>query len=145
MGKEIRNAEYIKIYCPCCGEEIVSPRGELNKQIAANAEKIRECLQELTAIKNALKDTKISKQDKENLLEKKEKISAKFRELNEISSQFKKKRSALAEHEQSSAYFALKKVIVDKYGNQGYIDCMNEVMKIVQPKEVGGDIKIIEI
>ena len=132
-----------KITCPCCLQEIISPRGELQKLISDNANQIQIYKDELTKIKEMMKTA--SPKQQEMLMNKREVIVNKLVPLNEKSNMYKKKRQILAEHETVSAYNILKEVIVERYGDRAYIECMQEVAKRAETHILDNDTKIIDI
>ena len=132
-----------KITCPCCLQEIISPRGELQKLISDNANQIQIYKDELTKIKEMMKTA--SPKQQEMLMNKREVIVNKLVPLNEKSNIYKKKRQILAEHETVSAYNILKEVIVERYGDRAYIECMQEVAKRAETHILDNDTKIIDI
>ena len=142
---QITKVNEIIITCPCCGEEIISPRGELSKLIKMNAEKIQKCRDEIIEINEKYKSHTLSEQERIELGKKKCTVCQEFEMLNKVSSEYKRKRQVLAEHESVSAYQTLKQVIVEKYGDKAYIDCMNEVMKRLQQQADNSGKRIISI
>lgn len=143
LNKTIKSPKDVKIFCPCCGNEIVSPRGELDTLIAENAEKVRECLVELADIKEQLRNTPPQQQNE--LLQRKAEIVAKQGKYNGIAHKLKQKRANLSGYETMSAYTVMKKLILEKYGDKEYVSFMNEVMKRTQAETNDNEIKIINI
>lgn len=139
----LQDISLFKITCPCCLQEIISPRGELQKLISDNANQIQIYKDELTKIKEMMKTA--SPKQQEMLMNKREVIVNKLVPLNEKSNIYKKKRQILAEHETVSAYNILKEVIVERYGDRAYIECMQEVAKRAETHILDNDTKIIEI
>ena len=86
-----------------------------------------------------------SPKQQEMLMNKREVIVNKLVPLNEKSNIYKKKRQILAEHETVSAYNILKEVIVERYGDRAYIECMQEVAKRAETHILDNDTKIIDI
>ena len=84
-------------------------------------------------------------QERIELGKKKCTVCQEFEMLNKVSSEYKRKRQVLAEHESVSAYQTLKQVIVEKYGDKAYIDCMDEVMKKLQQQADNSGKRIISI
>lgn len=142
LNKTIKSPKDVKIFCPCCGKEIVSPRGELDTLIANNAEKVRECLVELADVKEKLRNT--PPQQQAELLEQKAKIVAKQKEFNGIAHRLKQKRANLSGYETISAYTIMKKLVLERYGDKEYVNFMNEVMKRTQA-EADDELKVISI
>lgn len=143
MKNGLQDISLFKITCPCCLQEIISPRGELQKLISDNANQIQIYKDELTKIKEMMKTA--SPKQQEMLMNKREVIVNKLVPLNEKSNIYKKKRQILAEHETVSAYNILKEVIVERYGDRAYIECMQEVAKRAETHILDNDTKIIEI
>ena len=139
----LQDISLFKITCPCCLQEIISPRGELQKLISDNANQIQIYKDELTKIKEMMKTA--SPKQQEMLMNKREVIVNKLVPLNEKSNIYKKKRQILAEHETVSAYNILKEVIVERYGDRAYIECMQEVAKRAETHILDNDTKIIDI
>lgn len=143
MKNGLQDISLFKITCPCCLQEIISPRGELQKLISDNANQIQIYKDELTKIKEMMKTA--SPKQQEMLMNKREVIVNKLVPLNEKSYIYKKKRQILAEHETVSAYNILKEVIVERYGDRAYIECMQEVAKRAETHILDNDTKIIDI
>lgn len=143
MKTGLQDISLFKITCPCCLQEIISPRGELQKLISDNANQIQIYKDELTKIKEMMKTA--SPKQQEMLMNKREVIVNKLVPLNEKSNIYKKKRQILAEHETVSAYNILKEVIVERYGDRAYIECMQEVAKRAETHILDNDTKIIDI
>lgn len=143
MKNGLQDISLFKITCPCCLQEIISPRGELQKLISDNANQIQIYKDELTKIKEMMKTA--SPKQQEMLMNKREVIVNKLVPLNEKSNIYKKKRQILAEHETVSAYNILKEVIVERYGDRAYIECMQEVAKRAETHILDNDTKIINI
>lgn len=143
MKNGLQDIGLFKITCPCCLQEIISPRGELQKLISDNANQIQIYKDELTKIKEMMKTA--SPKQQEMLMNKREVIVNKLVPLNEKSNIYKKKRQILAEHETVSAYNILKEVIVERYGDRAYIECMQEVAKRAETHILDNDTKIIDI
>lgn len=143
MKNGLQDISLFKITCPCCLQEIISPRGELQKLISDNANQIQIYKDELTKIKEMMKTA--SPKQQEMLMNKREVIVNKLVPLNEKSNIYKKKRQILAEHETVSAYNILKEVIVERYGDRAYIECMQEVAKRAETHILDNDTKIIDI
>ena len=143
MKNGLQDIGLFKITCPCCLQEIISPRGELQKLISDNANQIQIYKDELTKIKEMMKTA--SPKQQEMLMNKREVIVNKLVPLNEKSNIYKKKRQILAEHETVSAYNILKEVIVKRYGDRAYIECMQEVAKRAETHILDNDTKIIDI
>ena len=139
----LQDISLFKITCPCCLQEIISPRGELQKLISDNANQIQIYKDELTKIKEMMKTA--SPKQQEMLMNKREVIVNKLVPLNEKSNIYKKQRQILAEHETVSAYNILKEVIVERYGDRAYIECMQEVAKRAETHILDNDTKIIDI
>lgn len=131
------------VTCPCCKNEIVSPRGEVAKMISDNARKINACKEKITKINEKIKNTTLA--GAVDLRKNRKKLVEELQELNAQSNIYKRKRQVLSEHESISAYYMLKKVIVEKYGERVFIDCMNEVMKRVDCEQEDTDMKVIKI
>lgn len=140
---EISQVNKYKITCPCCLQEIISPRGELQKLLSKNAGQIQIYKDELTKINKEIKNA--PEKTQEVLKTKKETIARQIQRLNEQSNIYKKKRQILSQHETVSAYFMLKKVLIEKYGEEAYIECMKEVMNRVECEGKEMDIKTISI
>ena len=134
----------ILITCPCCGEEIISPRGELDKLIRLNADKIKKCVDEMKIINDKYKSSSLSQEERIELGKRKCKLCQEFELLNKVSSEYKRRRQVLAEHETVSAYQTLKQVLLERYGDKEYLDCIQEVMKRVQVNE-GNSKRVIRI
>lgn len=134
----------ILITCPCCGEEIISPRGELDKLIRLNADKIKKCVDEIKIINDKYKSSSLSQEERIELGKRKCKLCQEFELLNKVSSEYKRRRQVLAEHETVSAYQTLKQVLLERYGDKEYLDCIQEVMKRVQVNE-GNSKRVIRI
>lgn len=143
MKTGLQDISLFKITCPCCLQEIISPRGELQKLISDNANQIQIYKDELTKIKEMMKTA--SPKQQEILMNKRETIVNKLVPLNEKSNIYKKKRQILAEHETVSAYNILKEVIIEKYGDRAYIECMQEVAKRAGAHILDNNTKIIDI
>lgn len=143
MKNGLQDISLFKITCPCCLQEIISPRGELQKLISDNANQIQIYKDELTKIKEMMKTA--SPKQQEMLMNKREVIVNKLVPLNEKSNIYKKQRQILAEHETVSAYNILKEVIVERYGDRAYIECMQEVAKRAETHILDNDTKIIDI
>lgn len=135
IEEQENEAEEILITCPCCGEEIISPRGELNKLIKLNADKIKKCVDEIKIINDKYKSSSLSQEEKIELGKRKCKLCQELELLNKVSSEYKRRRQVLAEHETVSAYQTLKQVLLERYGDKEYLDCIQEVMKRVQVDE----------
>ena len=143
-SKNIQPAEKFIVTCPNCMKEIISPRGELNKRIKDNAQKIQNCTEKINEINKQLK---IGTQEERIELGKvKGTLTQELMKLNKESEQYKLKRQILAEHETASAYQILKEVIIERYGDEEFIKCMDYVMKKMEKKIASYDgMKIIEI
>lgn len=135
IEEQENEVEEILITCPCCGEEIISPRGELNKLIKLNADKIKKCVDEIKMINDKYKSSSLSQEEKIELGKRKCKLCQELELLNKVSSEYKRRRQVLAEHETVSAYQTLKQVLLERYGDKEYLDCIQEVMKRVQVDE----------
>lgn len=135
IEEQKNEVEEILITCPCCGEEIISPRGELDKLIRLNADKIKKCVDEIKIINDKYKSSSLSQEEKIELGKRKCKLCQEFELLNKVSSEYKRRRQVLAEHETVSAYQTLKQVLLERYGDKEYLDCIQEVMKRVQVDE----------
>lgn len=135
IEEQENEVEEILITCPCCGEEIISPRGELNKLIKLNADKIKKCVDEIKIINDKYKSSSLSQEEKIELGKRKCKLCQELELLNKVSSEYKRRRRVLAEHETVSAYQTLKQVLLERYGDKEYLDCIQEVMKRVQVDE----------
>lgn len=144
IEEQENEVEEILITCPCCGEEIISPRGELNKLIKLNADKIKKCVDEIKIINDKYKSSSLSQEEKIELGKGKCKLCQEFELLNKVSSEYKRRRQVLAEHETVSAYQTLKQVLLERYGDKEYLDCIQEVMKRVQVNE-GNSKRVIRI
>lgn len=144
IEEQENEVEEILITCPCCGEEIISPRGELNKLIKLNADKIKKCVDEIKIINDKYKSSSLSQEEKIELGKRKCKLCQEFELLNKVSSEYKRRRQVLAEHETVSAYQTLKQVLLERYGDKEYLDCIQEVMKRVQVNE-GNSKRVIRI
>lgn len=138
IEEQENEVEEILITCPCCGEEIISPRGELNKLIKLNADKIKKCVDEIKIINDKYKSSSLSQEEKIELGKRKCKLCQELELLNKVSSEYKRRRQVLAEHETVSAYQTLKQVLLERYGDKEYLDCIQEVMKRVQVNEGNG-------
>lgn len=135
IEEQKNEVEEILITCPCCGEEIISPRGELDKLIRLNADKIKKCVDEIKIINDKYKSSSLSQEERIELGKRKCKLCQEFELLNKVSSEYKRRRQVLAEHETVSAYQTLKQVLLERYGDKEYLDCIQEVMKRVQVDE----------
>lgn len=135
IEEQENEVEEILITCPCCGEEIISPRGELNKLIKLNADKIKKCVDEIKIINDKYKSSSLSQEEKIELGKRKCKLCQELELLNKVSSEYKRRRQVLAEHETVSAYQTLKQVLLERYGDKEYLDCIQEVMKRIQVDE----------
>ena len=135
IEEQENEVEEILITCPCCGEEIISPRGELDKLIRLNADKIKKCVDEIKIINDKYKSSSLSQEERIELGKRKCKLCQEFELLNKVSSEYKRRRQVLAEHETVSAYQTLKQVLLERYGDKEYLDCIQEVMKRVQVDE----------
>ena len=144
IEEQENEVEEILITCPCCGEEIISPRGELDKLIRLNADKIKKCVDEIKIINDKYKSSSLSQEERIELGKRKCKLCQEFELLNKVSSEYKRRRQVLAEHETVSAYQTLKQVLLERYGNKEYLDCIQEVMKRVQVNE-GNSKRVIRI
>lgn len=144
IEEQKNEVEEILITCPCCGEEIISPRGELDKLIRLNADKIKKCVDEIKIINDKYKSSSLSQEEKIELGKRKCKLCQEFELLNKVSSEYKRRRQVLAEHETVSAYQTLKQVLLERYGDKEYLDCIQEVMKRVQVNE-GNSKRVIRI
>lgn len=144
IEEQENEVEEILITCPCCGEEIISPRGELNKLIKLNADKIKKCVDEIKIINDKYKSSSLSQEEKIELGKRKCKLCQELELLNKVSSEYKRRRQVLAEHETVSAYQTLKQVLLERYGDKEYLDCIQEVMKRVQVNE-GNSKRVIRI
>lgn len=144
IEEQKNEVEEILITCPCCGEEIISPRGELDKLIRLNADKIKKCVDEIKIINDKYKSSSLSQEERIELGKKKCKLCQEFELLNKVSSEYKRRRQVLAEHETVSAYQTLKQVLLERYGDKEYLDCIQEVMKRVQVNE-GNSKRVIRI
>lgn len=144
IEEQENEVEEILITCPCCGEEIISPRGELDKLIRLNADKIKKCVDEIKIINDKYKSSSLSQEEKIELGKRKCKLCQEFELLNKVSSEYKRRRQVLAEHETVSAYQTLKQVLLERYGDKEYLDCIQEVMKRVQVNE-GNSKRVIRI
>lgn len=144
IEEQENEVEEILITCPCCGEEIISPRGELNKLIKLNADKIKKCVDEIKIINDKYKSSSLSQEERIELGKRKCKLCQEFELLNKVSSEYKRRRQVLAEHETVSAYQTLKQVLLERYGDKEYLDCIQEVMKRVQVNE-GNSKRVIRI
>lgn len=144
IEEQENEVEEILITCPCCGEEIISPRGELNKLIKLNADKIKKCVDEIKIINDKYKSSSLSQEEKIELGKRKCKLCQELELLNKVSSEYKRRRQVLAEHETVSAYQTLKQVLLERYGDKEYLDCIQEVMKRVQVNE-GNSKSVIRI
>lgn len=138
IEEQENEVEEILITCPCCGEEIISPRGELDKLIRLNADKIKKCVDEIKIINDKYKSSSLSQEERIELGKRKCKLCQEFELLNKVSSEYKRRRQVLAEHETVSAYQTLKQVLLERYGDKEYLDCIQEVMKRVQVNEGNG-------
>lgn len=144
IEEQKNEVEEILITCPCCGEEIISPRGELDKLIRLNADKIKKCVDEIKIINDKYKSSSLLQEEKIELGKRKCKLCQEFELLNKVSSEYKRRRQVLAEHETVSAYQTLKQVLLERYGDKEYLDCIQEVMKRVQVNE-GNSKRVIRI
>ena len=144
IEEQENEVEEILITCPCCGEEIISPRGELNKLIKLNADKIKKSVDEIKIINDKYKSSSLSQEERIELGKRKCKLCQELELLNKVSSEYKRRRQVLAEHETVSAYQTLKQVLLERYGNKEYLDCIQEVMKRVQVNE-GNSKRVIRI
>ena len=144
IEEQENEVEEILITCPCCGEEIISPRGELNKLIKLNADKIKKCVDEIKIINDKYKSSSLSQEEKIELGKRKCKLCQELELLNKVSSEYKRRRQVLAEHETVSAYQTLKQVLLERYGDKEYLACIQEVMKRVQVNE-GNSKRVIRI
>lgn len=144
IEEQENEVEEILITCPCCGEEIISPRGELDKLIRLNADKIKKCVDEIKIINDKYKSSFLSQEERIELGKRKCKLCQEFELLNKVSSEYKRRRQVLAEHETVSAYQTLKQVLLERYGDKEYLDCIQEVMKRVQVNE-GNSKRVIRI
>ena len=144
IEEQKNEVEEILITCPCCGEEIISPRGELDKLIRLNADKIKKCVDEIKIINDKYKSSSLSQEERIELGKRKCKLCQEFELLNKVSSEYKRRRQVLAEHETVSAYQTLKQVLLERYGDKEYLDCIQEVMKRVQVNE-GNSKRVIRI
>lgn len=144
IEEQENEVEEILITCPCCGEEIISPRGELNKLIKLNADKIKKCVDEIKIINDKYKSSSLSQEERIELGKRKCKLCQELELLNKVSSEYKRRRQVLAEHETVSAYQTLKQVLLERYGDKEYLDCIQEVMKRVQVNE-GNSKRVIRI
>lgn len=144
IEEQENEVEEILITCPCCGEEIISPRGELNKLIKLNADKIKKSVDEIKIINDKYKSSSLSQEERIELGKRKCKLCQEFELLNKVSSEYKRRRQVLAEHETVSAYQTLKQVLLERYGDKEYLDCIQEVMKRVQVNE-GNSKRVIRI
>ena len=135
IEEQENEVEEILITCPCCGEEIISPRGELNKLIKLNADKIKKSVDEIKIINDKYKSSSLSQEERIELGKRKCKLCQELELLNKVSSEYKRRRQILAEHETVSAYQTLKQVLLERYGDKEYLDCIQEVMKRVQVNE----------
>lgn len=135
IEEQENEVEEILITCPCCGEEIISPRGELNKLIKLNADKIKKSVDEIKIINDKYKSSSLSQEERIELGKRKCKLCQELELLNKVSSEYKRRRQVLAEHETVSAYQTLKQVLLERYGDKEYLDCIQEVMKRVQVNE----------
>lgn len=144
IEEQENEVEEILITCPCCGEEIISPRGELDKLIRLNADKIKKCVDEIKIINDKYKSSSLSQEERIELGKRKCKLCQEFELLNKVSSEYKRRRQVLAEHETVSAYQTLKQVLLERYGDKEYLDCIQEVMKRVQVNE-GNSKRVIRI
>lgn len=144
IEEQENEVEEILITCPCCGEEIISPRGELDKLIRLNADKIKKCVDEIKIINDKYKSLSLSQEERIELGKRKCKLCQEFELLNKVSSEYKRRRQVLAEHETVSAYQTLKQVLLERYGDKEYLDCIQEVMKRVQVNE-GNSKRVIRI
>lgn len=135
IEEQENEVEEILITCPCCGEEIISPRGELNKLIKLNADKIKKSVDEIKIINDKYKSSSLSQEERIELGKRKCKLCQELELLNKVSSEYKRRRQILAEHETVSAYQTLKQVLLERYGDKEYLDCIQEVMKRVQVDE----------
>lgn len=143
-SKNIQPAEKFIVTCPRCMKEIISPRGELNKKIKDNAQKIQSCTEQINEINKQLK---VGNQEERIELGKlKGKLTQDLMKLNKESEQYKLQRQILAEHETVSAYQLLKEVILERYGDEEYINCMNCVMRKMERKVASyNEMEVIEI
>lgn len=144
IEEQENEVEEILITCPCCGEEIISPRGELNKLIKLNADKIKKSVDEIKIINDKYKSSSLSQEERIELGKRKCKLCQELELLNKVSSEYKRRRQVLAEHETVSAYQTLKQVLLERYGDKEYLDCIQEVMKRVQVNE-GNSKRVIKI
>lgn len=144
IEEQENEVEEILITCPCCGEEIISPRGELDKLIRLNADKIKKCVDEIKIINDKYKSSSLPQEERIELGKRKCKLCQEFELLNKVSSEYKRRRQVLAEHETVSAYQTLKQVLLERYGDKEYLDCIQEVMKRVQVNE-GNSKRVIRI
>lgn len=144
IEEQENEVEEILITCPCCGEEIISPRGELNKLIKLNADKIKKSVDEIKIINDKYKSSSLPQEERIELGKRKCKLCQEFELLNKVSSEYKRRRQVLAEHETVSAYQTLKQVLLERYGDKEYLDCIQEVMKRVQVNE-GNSKRVIRI
>ncbi len=144
IEEQENEVEEILITCPCCGEEIISPRGELNKLIKLNADKIKKSVDEIKIINDKYKSSSLSQEERIELGKRKCKLCQELELLNKVSSEYKRRRQVLAEHETVSAYQTLKQVLLERYGDKEYLDCIQEVMKRVQVNE-GNSKRVIRI
>ena len=135
IEEQENEVEEILITCPCCGEEIISPRGELNKLIKLNADKIKKCVDEIKIINDKYKSSSLSQEEKIELGKRKCKLCQELELLNKVSSEYKRRRQVLAEHETVSAYQTLKQVLLERYGDKEYLDCIQKKKKRVQVDE----------
>lgn len=127
IKKQIIKPDKVKISCPCCGENIISPRLEIQNKINEEYQKYLLAINELRKYKGM---KKVDELKTEAYLQKEEWEKIRDEAIKNIKT-LKLKRSVLSEKENSSVYFALKKAISEIYGANGYVKCMNKAMEMI--------------
>lgn len=136
--KGIKKVDNVKLFCPHCQNEIISPRLELDDKIRTLQAKLRVLTDSLTQYKQ------LDNQTKQKMLEKRNEWLQNRENLLEELRKLKEKRNTLSKQEEYEVYFALKKAIVSLYGNQAYVDCMNLAMNMIEAKQTD-ELKKIEV
>lgn len=127
IKKQIIKPDKVKISCPCCGKNIISPRLEIQNKINEEYQKYLVAINELRKYKGM---KKVDELKIETYLQKEEWEKIRDEAIKNIKT-LKLKRSVLSEKENSSVYFALKKAISEIYGADGYVKCMNKAMEMI--------------
>lgn len=127
IKKQIIKLDSVKISCPYCGENIISPRLEIQNKINEEYQKYLVAIDELRKYKGMKKTDKLKI---ETYLQKEEWEKIRDDAVKNIKA-LKLKRSILSEKENSSVYFALKKAVSEIYGADGYVKCMNRAMEMI--------------